>query len=140
MTNKNAKSSEMKALIIIVFSGLIISCSTANHSSSLLREDQFFVTRKYVGDFLDYRHTVPQSIGSPHLIWIKTTMDSTYGKISAYSRKCDFSAGDRLYLKRIYSSPGIFGFWEYQIENDSSLFYRVSEFQYDNKVLVQSMF
>jgi|WetSurSiteA1Bulk_404760.scaffolds.fasta_scaffold39213_2 hypothetical protein len=137
---KNMKTSEMRKLLLLVLSFIVISCSTAKQSSSLLKEDEFFITRKYIGDFIDYRHTAPESFGSPHLIWIKTTMDSTYGKISAYSKKCEFSPGEKLYLKRTYSSPGMFGFWGYQIENDSSVYYRVSEFQYDNKVLVQTMF
>ena len=130
----------MKKLLFLLLTGVIISCSTAKKSSSLLQEDEFFVTRKYIGNFLDYRQTGPDTFGAPHLIWIKTTMDSTYGKVSAYSKKCEFSAGDRLYLRRVYFSPGISGYWMYQIENDASVYYRVSEFQYDNKVLVQTWF
>jgi hypothetical protein len=129
----------MKKYGLIILTILGISCATTQ-KSGLLPEDQVLVTRQYVGSFIDYRHTRPENFGDPHLIWIKTSMDSTYGKISAYSKKCDFSAGDRLYLRRTYSTPGVFGYWEYQIENDSSVFYRVSEFQYDNKVLVQNWF
>ena len=77
---------------------------------------------------------------SGSLIWIKTSQDTVYGKISAYSRKCDFVPGDRLYLKRVYQSPGLFGYWMYQIENDNNVWYRISEFQHDNKVLVQTWF
>ena len=116
-----------------------ISC-TITKKTGLLPEDQVLVTRQYVGDFIDYRHTRPETFGYPHLIWIKTTMDSTYGKISAFSKKCEFSTGDRIYLRRTYITPGVFGYWVYQIENDSSVFYRVSEFQYDNKVLVQNWY
>ncbi len=130
----------MKKLLFLVLIGVIISCSTAKKSFSLLKKDEFFITRKYIGNFMDYRHTGPEIFGGTHLIWIKTTMDSTYGKISAYSKKCEFSAGDKIYLKRTYSTPGTFGNWGYQIENDSSVYYRVSEFRFENKVLVQTWF
>ena len=130
----------MKKLLFLVLMGLIFSCSTTKKPSSLLKEDEFFLTRKYIGHFIDYRYTGPETFGGPHIIWIKTTMDSTYGKISAYSKKCEFSAGDKIYLRRTYTTPGIFGHWEYQIENDSSVYYRVTEFQNDNKIIVQTWF
>jgi hypothetical protein len=129
----------MKKYGFILLMVLGISCATTQ-KSGLLQEDEVFVTKKYVGNFLDYRYSGPETFGGPHLIWIKTTMDSTYGKISAYSKKCEFSVGDKIYLRRTYYTPGVFGYWVYQIENDSSIFYRVSEFQYDNKVLVQNWY
>ncbi len=130
-----------KGLIILLISaGLFVSCRALNKSSSLLQEDELFITRKYIGDFVDYRHTAAPGFGSPHLIWIKTNLDSTYGKISAYSRNCKFVSGDRLYLKRTFSSPGVFGYWVYQIENDKSVAYRLSEYQYDKKILVQTWY
>lgn len=129
----------MKIAGLILFMGIAISCATSN-KSGMLPEDELFVTRKYVGDFLDSRHTDPGTFGSPHLIWIKTTQDTVYGKISAYSRDCEFVPGDRLYLRRAYQAPGMFGYWIYQIENENDIWYRISEFQHDNKVLVQSWF
>jgi len=129
----------MKKAGLILIMIVAISCATS-HKSGLLPEDELFVTRKYVGDFLDSRHTEPVSFGSPHIIWIKTTQDTVFGKISAYSQKCDFVKGDRLYLRRVYQSPGIFGYWMYQIENDNDIWYKISEFQHDNKVLVQTWF
>lgn len=106
-----------------------------------LQEDQLLISRKYVGKFLDYRQTGPDDYNGPNIIWIKTTMDNTYGKISAMGKKCEFSVGDNLYIKRSYYSPGgVFGYWEYRIENDSSLYYRVSDYQYDHKVLVETWF
>jgi len=90
---------------------------------------------------MDYRHTGPESFAGPNIIWIKTSMDNTFGKISAYGKKCDFSPGDRLYIRRIYYTPGgVFGYWEYQIENDSSIYYKVSEFQHDNEVSITTWF
>jgi hypothetical protein len=113
----------------------------SNKSAELLDEDEFLITRKYIGNFLDYRHTGPDTYSGSNLIWIKTSMDKTYGKISAYGKTCRFSVGDRLYLRKLYYSPGnVSGYWIYQIENDSSIYYRVSEYQYDKKVSVESMF
>ncbi len=104
-------------------------------------EDELLIVRKFVGNFLDYRHTGPENYSGPNIIWIKTSMEKLYGKISAYGRSCDFEEGDNLYLKRYFYSPGgVTGYWIYQIENDSSVFYRVSEFQHDRKVLVETWF
>ena len=131
----------MKKLLFLVLIGLTMACSTANRSSSRLKDGEIFITRKYVGQYLDYRHTGPNTFSGPNLIWIKTSMEKTFGKISAYGEKCEFSVGDRLYLTRTYYSPGgISAYWVYNIENASSLFYRVTEFQNDHKVLVQSWF
>jgi hypothetical protein len=106
-----------------------------------LKEEKLFISRKYVGKFLDFRQTGPNDYNGPNIIWIKTTMDNTFGKISAFGKKCEFSIGDNLYIKRSYYSPGgVFGYWEYRIENDSSVYYRVSDYQYDQKVLVESWF
>jgi hypothetical protein len=118
--------------------GIIISCSTAKESSLLLQEDQFYTTRKYIGNFIDYYHTGPEIVGGIDLIWIRTTMYSTYGKISAYSKTCDFSVGDKVYLKPTSSTPGKFGYWEYQIENDSLVNYKVSEFRFENNIFVRT--
>lgn len=128
----------MKKLLFLVLMGIIISCSTANKSSSLLKEDQFFITRRYIGNFMDYCHTGPQIVGGTDLIWIKTTVYSTYGKISAYSKTCEFSAGDKIYLKTTNSTAGNFGDWEYQIENDSSVNYRISDFRFENNIFTQN--
>lgn len=129
----------MKKSVLVLLIMVTLSCATSN-KPGMLHEDELFVTRRYVGEFVDSRHSEPAKAGSPHLIWIKTSQDSVYGKISAYSRKCDFIPGDRLYLRRVYQSPGMFGYWIYQIENDNEVWYRISEFQHDNKILVQTWF
>jgi len=114
---------------------------TSKKTSLIVIEDELFISRKFVGKFLDYRQTGPKTDSGPNLIWIKTSMDNTFGKISAYGKKCEFSVGDKLYIKRTYYTPGGFsGYWVYQIENDSSIYYRVSDFQYDHKVLVETWF
>ena len=118
--------------------GLLIACSTSKKSSSLLEEDQLYITRKYIGDFLEYCHTGPQIVGGKDLIWIKTSVYTTYGKISAYGKICDFSVGDKIYLKPVSSTTGDIGNWVYQIENDFSINYRVSEFRFENNVFTRN--
>jgi hypothetical protein len=114
---------------------------SSKRTTEIVIEDEFLVTRKYVGEFLDYRHTGPESYNGPNIIWIKTSMDKTFGKLSAYGKNCDFTTGDKLYVRRLFYSPGdVTGYWIYQIENDSSVFYRLSEFQYDKKVYVETLF
>jgi hypothetical protein len=127
----------LTTILLIVSS---VSCVTTKQAS--IPEDRLLQTRKYVGIFLDYRHTGPERIGDPNLIWIKTTMEDNYGKISAYSKECKFTEGERLYIRRIYYTPGgVTGYWVYQIESgDESINYRLSEFQYDRKQLVQALF
>ncbi len=124
------------AIILIAF---LTSCATTRQP---LKEDSLIITRKYVGNFIEYRQHIPERLGEPYLIWIKTTMDSTYGKISAYSERCDFKKGDPLYIRRTMVSPGaISSYWEYRIESDNSdIFYRLSEFQHDRKNLIQNWF
>lgn len=128
---------------IIAFSSvcfLIVSCSLTK--PAMLQEDEMVITRKYAGNFVGYSYTQPDRLGDPHLIWIKTSMESTYGKISAYSKTCKFQQGERLYIRRIYSSgSGAFGHWTYQIESDiSDASYRLSQLQSGNKTSAQSWF
>jgi hypothetical protein len=120
--------------------GLSLSCSSGKKSYSLLRSDEIAVTKKYVGNFIDYSHTGPEIFGGVHLIWIRTTQFNTFGRISAYGKECKFKAGDKIYIKRMYSTPGPFGNWEYQVENDSSIVYRLSNYRYENNMLVKAMF
>ncbi len=131
----------MKKLIFIVFVGMICSCSSFKESSTSPQEEEIIIIRKYVGVFLEYRHTGPDNFAGKNIIWIKTTMDSTYGKFSAYGKMCSFKPGDRLFLTRNYYSPGsISGYWIYMIENDSTFSYRVTDYQYDKRVFIKTMF
>jgi len=119
----------------------ILPPKTLKKASPDVLEDKLFLSRKYAGKFIDYRHTEPSTFSGPNIIWIKTSMESTFGKISALGKKCGFSAGDNLYLKRTFYNPGsISGYWVYQIENDSSVFYRLTDFQHDHKVAVETWF
>jgi len=120
---------------------LRMSQKPSKKTTQIIIEDKLFISRKYMGTFLEYRHTGPDTYNGPNIIWIKTSMSGTYGKISAYGKKCQFTVGDKLYLKRKYYSPGeVSGFWEYWIENDSSRYYRVTDFQHDRKVPVENWF
>ena len=134
----------MKILKLMIIMGVILtSCGTLRVPvlQEQLVEDEILITRKYVGDFIDYRHTGPETYSGYNIIWIKTTMESLYGKFSAYGRKCDFNPGDRLYIKRTYFTPGgVSGYWIYIIENDSSVNYELTEFQHDREVSAATWF
>jgi hypothetical protein len=129
----------MKRVFYIGFM-LLAACASTKQSS--VEEDSILLTRKYVGNFVEYRQHIPEKLGEPYLIWIKTTMDSTYGKISAYGERCDFQKGDRLFVRRIMLSPGpLSTYWEYLIESDDNpVSYKLSEFQHDRKNLISSWF
>jgi hypothetical protein len=70
---------------------------------------------------------------------VTTTLDTLYGKISVYSRKCEFKPGERLYIRRIFENTGVFGSWIYNIENENAdrVSYKISEFRNGDKVLAQ---
>ncbi len=128
----------MKKLLYLLLLGVIVSCNTTKKTSSNLPEDELLISRKYIGNFIDYYHTGPEIVGGKDLIWIKTTVYNSFGKISVYGRSCSFAVGDKIYLKPVYSTPGNFGYWEYQVENDSSINYRVSEYRYENNIFLKN--
>ena len=131
----------MKKLIFLLVLVLTASCSTSKRASSGIQEDELIITRKYVGVFMEYRHTGPENYDGPNIVWIKTSMEDIYGKISAYGKKCEFSEGERLYLRRVFYSPGIVsGYWVYNIENDSSVSYRATDLQHDREVYIKTWF
>ncbi|MGB8358756.1 MAG: hypothetical protein WCD55_09085 [Bacteroidales bacterium] len=131
----------MKKLLFLLLLVLTVSCGSSKKASSGIAEDELIITRKYVGVFLDYRHTGPENYDGPNIIWVKTSMEDVYGKISAYGKKCDFSEGDRLYLRRTFYSPGIVsGYWVYTLENDSSVSYRATDLQHDREVFIKTWF
>ena len=128
----------MKKVLFLISLSIIISCSTVRRTSSLPQEDQITITRKYIGQIIEYSYTNPQMVGGADLIWIKTSIYNTYGKISAYSKTCSFSVGDKIYLKPINSTPDEYGNWLYQIENDKSVSYRLSDFRFENNSFTRS--
>lgn len=131
----------MKRVMILILMGLTVSCGSLRKTSATIEEDELIITRKYVGDFIEHRQTGPENYDGPNMIWIKTSMEDVYGKISAYGRKCEFAAGDRLYLRRTFYSPGIVsGYWVYTVENDASVSYRATDLQHDRAVFIKTWF
>jgi hypothetical protein len=128
----------MKYSLLLFFSILTISCSRFTRNSSSINEDELYITRRYIGDFIDFKKSSPESFGDPSVVWIKTTRD--YSNLSVFSKRCEFTIGDKLFLRRKYAISDGFGYWFYQIENDSSVFYPVKEFTDDDKILVQRWF
>lgn len=127
--------------LCFLFTLILSSCATRVEKSSI-SEDEMVVTRKYVGNFVDYKLTAPSKLGDPNLLWIKTTLNSSYGILTAYGKECNFKTDERLYLREVFYTPGIIsGYWVYQIENSTgSDYYRLSEYQNDKKVLVKDWF
>ena len=123
-------------LLLWILAGL--SCAVTN-KLGMLPEDELFVTRKYVGNFIRSETTDSVSFGNPSVLSVTTTLDTLYGKISVYSRQCEFKPGDRLYIRRIFENTGVFGSWIYNIENENAdrVSYKISEFRNGDKVLAQ---
>ncbi len=141
MSDVGPTCERMKRALLLMLLAVAASCSPLRKGSSALPEEDLIITRKYVGDFIEYRHTGPENYEGPNIIWVKTTMESEFGKISAYGKKCDFAPGDRLYLRRVFYSPGIVsGYWVYIIENDSSVSYRATDLQHDREVFIKAWF
>lgn len=126
-------------LLLILLIG--ISC-TAVKRAGFPPEDELFITRKYVGNFVTGTVSPPEYFGSPHILRITTTLDSLYGKISAYSKDCEFKPGERLFIRRIYQSSEVFGSWVYRIENDGPVrvSYQVGEFRNGNRILSKNWY
>ena len=79
--------------------------------------------------------TARTSSGSKHQ-WIRVLENYRH-----MARTAILPSGDKLYIRRTFFSPGdVTGYWIYQIENDASVYYRLSEFQYDKKVYVETLF
>ena len=131
----------MKKLLFLVLICLNISCSIFRSASESEEEGSLVTTRKFAGVFIDFRYTVTEDLPKVELIWIKTSLESRYGKICAYGKSCEFSAGDRLYLTKKFLNPGMVGGrWEYFIENDSSVIYQLTEYQSDHKVFTETWY
>ncbi len=127
--------------MILLVVGVSVSCISTKRQIKSGNEEQLVTTRRFAGIFVDYRATVTDDLPRVEVIWIKTSLESRYGKICALGKKCEFVEGDRLYLTRKYFSPGMVGGrWEYFIENDSSVKYQLTEYQSDKKVLSESWF
>lgn len=133
----NSYKMKIKGFLLLMI--LSISCATTDRSG-LLKDDELFVTRKYIGNFVTYRYTGINDYGWPQTVWIKTSLDSIYGTISAYSHRVEFMPGERLYIRRTHEATDIYGYWIYQIENENNVAYKLSEFQSGNIILAQTWF
>ncbi len=130
-----------KRLIILLVLSLSVSCGSVKKTGLPGDEDQLVTSRRFAGVFIDYRATVTDELPKVEVIWIKTSLETRYGKICALGRKCEFLKGDRLYLTKKFYSPGMVGGrWEYFIENDSTVIYQLTEYQSDKHVLTESWF
>lgn len=127
-------NSKITALAVLL--SVASACSMLDKPSSLIEEDKLFMTRVYIGNFIDYRHTASDDNGNPDLIWITTTRDSIHGKISAYGMECLFNPGERLYISRVLSSNGKSQAWKYRIENSDTIRYMINEYHNHRKDLV----
>lgn len=125
-------------ILVIPYAGQPLG---SKNSPGEVISDKLFIRRKFAGKFVDFRQTGPNEGNGPNIIWIKTSMESVYGKLSAYGKKCKFSPGDNLYIKRSYYNPGgVSGYWVYRVENDSAVYYRLTDFQHDRKIPVETWF
>ncbi|MCU0378876.1 MAG: hypothetical protein MUC78_11530 [Bacteroidales bacterium] len=130
------RKSKVTAYVVLLL--LVFSCSTIDKPASTPEEDKLFMTRIYIGNFLDYRHTSSDDNGNPDLIWITTTRDSIHGKISAHGRECLFTPGERLYISRVQSAIGKGEAWQYRIENSDTIRYLINEYHDHRRDLVGS--
>lgn len=131
----------MNKIIVMLMLFLCVSCSVFRSSSEHELEDSLVTTRKFAGVFIDFRYTVTEDLPRVENIWIKTSLESRYGKICALGKHCEFNPGDRLYLTRKFFSPGMTGGkWEYFIENDSLVIYKLVDYQSDRKVFTETWY
>ncbi len=131
----------MRKSVFFIIILIISSCAGFRKQDTSSDDESLITTRKFAGLFIDYRATVTEELPKVEVIWIKTSLESRYGKICALGKKCEFSKDDRLYLTKKFFSPGMVGGrWEYYIENDSSVVYQLIEYQSDKKVMSESWF
>jgi hypothetical protein len=133
MAHRNIKISSFLILVCTA-----VSCITGNKSTSLVEEDNLYLTRFFVGNFLSYQHTTADSKGNPDLIWITTSRDSIHGKISAYGKECHFTPGERLYLRRVLTENEKSEAWVYRIENADTVNYMLNEYQAHKRGLAEA--
>ena len=108
----------LKKLIYIL---LILLCGCATTGRVNIQEDAMFITRKLMGQYIEYRYVDP-GWRYPPTCWIKTSFDSFMGKIPVATKKVKYEPGEMLYLRRVYfSMPGSAGgFWHYHLESNQS--------------------
>ncbi len=114
----------MRIIYLIIVIAILSACSV---SESVMQEEQLMITRKYVGNLLDYRRVEGEGLLDPDVVWLKTTLESNYGKIGIYVKgELELDVNERLYLRRSHAdTPGI-NQWNYFLESNSGeVFYRL---------------
>ena len=113
----------MRTIILLLMVLAMAGCTTTKQITP--EEDVMYITRRYVGTFLDYRYVKPQRLVDPHTTWVKTSLEEIYGKIPVVSRKCKFTPGEPLFVRRRFISlPGnVSGFWHYSLESSNKKIY-----------------
>lgn len=108
-------------LVLIIMIIVPCSCSIFKKSS----DTTLIITRRYAGNYLDFRTAGEGSALNPRIFWIKTSLEDNYGKIGVYARgEMNFRANDRLYLRRTLFDHNAISRWTYQLEsNDRSVYY-----------------
>jgi len=120
----------LKWVSLFLISVVIAGCSSTRSAS----EGSLVITRKYVGNFLDYRITESNGPLTPDIFWIKTTLEGQYGKIGVYAKgEMNFSPDERLYLRRYaFQNPAMTS-WEYRLESSNQeVFYVIYGTSIDN--------
>ncbi|MDX2414097.1 MAG: hypothetical protein QNK33_02795 [Bacteroidales bacterium] len=113
----------IKWMVFLCIVLAIVRCS----SFKPMHEDSLRITRKYVGNFVDYRLAGEGGPLNPKIFWIKTSLDHKYGKIGVYAKgKMGFQQNERLYLRRIYFQHMALSKWTYQLESSNEqVFYNI---------------
>ncbi|HDZ40753.1 MAG TPA: hypothetical protein ENH59_03625 [Bacteroidetes bacterium] len=114
----------MRIIYLALIITLLASCSVSEPG---MQQDQLMVTRKYVGNLIDHRRVKGEGLLDPDVVWLKTTMESNYGKIGIYIKgELKLNINERLYIRRIHSdNPGI-DQWSYFLEsNNGEVYYRL---------------
>jgi hypothetical protein len=114
----------MRVLYLIITVAIISACSV---SEPVMPQEELMITRKYVGNLLDYRRVEGEGLLDPDVVWLKTTLESNYGKIGIYVKgELKLDTNERLYLRRTHAdSPGI-DQWNYFLESNSGeVYYRL---------------
>ena len=111
----------MKNILIVFVLMILVGCST----SKPMTESTLVISRKYVGNFIDYRVTEGEGLLDFDIFWIKTTLEEEYGKIAVYGKKkMEFEVNDRLYVRRTYYQHSAMNHWVYHLESsDQKTFY-----------------
>ena len=125
MQSKPKILSILKSITVIILMMVLVKCSVFRLSKDT--DSELLITRKYVGNYIDYRLAGEGDPLNPHIFWIKTSLENTYGKIGVYAKgNMDLQENDRLYLRRTLYSHQAINSWNYLLESsDQTVFYKI---------------